>query len=46
MFNFIKIQFEMGKIDAATVASFAPKFITAEDVKIITGNKQIGGKKQ
>ena len=39
MFKFIKLQYDMGKIDAATVASFVPKFITADEFETITGNK-------
>ena len=43
MFNFIKIQFEMGRIDAAKVASFVPKFITAVDFETITGDEYKNG---
>ena len=39
MFNFIKIQFDMGRIDAVKVASFVPKLITAEEFETITGEK-------
>ena len=42
MFNFIKIQFDMGRIDAAKATSFVPKYITADEFETITGEKYKG----
>lgn len=39
MYNFIKIQFEMGKIDEAKLRSFSPKWITAAQVEEILGGE-------
>lgn len=39
MYNFIKIQYEMGKITEAKVRSFSPKWITAAQVEEILGGK-------
>ena len=41
MFNFIKLQYQMGKITAAEVWAYAPGFITAEEAdKIINGGME------
>ena len=37
MYNFIKIQFALGKIDKEKVFSFVPFFITEEQAKEIVG---------
>ena len=42
MFNFIKIQFALGKLTAQMVASFVPKFITADEFEVITGQHYEG----
>lgn len=40
MYEFIRIQFLMGKLTAEEVRGFSPKYITAEDAgKIITTAK-------
>ena len=38
MYNFIKIQFRLGKLTAEQVREFAPKWITAEQAAEIIGN--------
>lgn len=35
MYDFIKIQYEMGKIDKEKVLSYVPKWITAEEADSI-----------
>ena len=35
MFAFLKIQYQLGRIDAATLRSFVPKWITGEQAKEI-----------
>lgn len=37
MYDFIKIQFELGKITAKQVQAFVPKWITAEQAEEIIG---------
>lgn len=43
MFEFIKLQYEMGKITAARVYAFVPKWITSEQADEIAG--QAAGEK-
>lgn len=40
MYEFIRIQFVLGRIDAAQVRAFAPKYITAEQAEDIVGDAQ------
>lgn len=40
MYEFIRIQFALGRIDAAQVRAFAPKYITAEQAENIVGDAQ------
>ena len=35
MFEFIKIQYKIGRIDAARVRAYAPRYITAEQAEEI-----------
>lgn len=35
MFDFIKIQYKLGHIDAARVRAYAPRYITAEQAEEI-----------
>ena len=38
MYEFIRIQFTLGRIDATQVRAFAPKYITAEQAEDIVGD--------
>lgn len=41
MFEFIRLQYRMGRIDAAQVRVFAPKYITAEQAEEIVGGESL-----
>lgn len=37
MFNFLRLQYQMGKIDADKLREYCPKWITPEQFEEITG---------
>lgn len=41
MFNFIKIQFDIGNITAEKVRSYVPRFITQQQADEIIGGKEV-----
>jgi hypothetical protein len=38
MYDFIKIQYEMGRIDRKKVLSYVPKWLSEEDANLIIAN--------
>lgn len=43
MYEFLRIQFLLGRIDAAQVLAFAPRFLTEEEAqRIVTGGDDHG----
>ena len=45
MFDFIKLQYQMGKITENQVRNFAPRWLTAEQANEILGESKSGEQK-
>ena len=41
MFEFIRLQYRMGRIDAVQVRAFAPRYITQEQAEKIVGGETL-----